>query len=51
MLEYVINIYSKALGNKDTEYIDLKCLLWELGNLLYIRSNFKELYWNKVLSI
>lgn len=51
MLEYVINIYSKALGNKDTEYIDLKCLLWELGNLLYIRSSFKELYWNKVLSI
>ena len=46
MYEYVYDCYSNALVNKDnTDDTDLDCILWEIGNLLYLRRSFTDTGW------
>jgi hypothetical protein len=51
MYEFVYGLYSEALGNKEStsEYYmtDLDCILWEIGNLLYMkRFEDEDECWN-----
>jgi hypothetical protein len=40
---FVRDLYYDALGIMD--YDDLDCILWEIGNLLYIRRSFNDGGW------
>jgi 5'-3' exonuclease len=43
----VRSLYYEAIGSKEdfTKRIDLDCILWEIGNLLYMRRSFDDTGW------
>lgn len=48
MYNHVYNLYLEALGAKikcREQSTDLDCILWEIGNLLYMRRSFDDTGW------
>jgi hypothetical protein len=45
LYRYVKNLYLIGLHAWDTNDEDLDCILWEIGNLLYIRRSFNDGGW------
>lgn len=43
MYHFVLSLYQEALGCLDTD--DLECILWEIGNLLYLRRSWDDEGW------
>lgn len=46
MYQYVLSLYQATLGAKDIE--DLECILYEIGNLLYLRRSWDDKGWSMI---